>query len=91
MNKKLMIVIIVVVLMCAYYCIPRAPVGGKYTVYGTNWCGYTTKQREYLNSKYGKASHTYVDCESQNCPGMKGFPVTITPGGQRVEGFNQTI
>lgn len=61
----------------------------KFIVYGTSWCGYTTKQRKHLDSKYGKNSHTYVDCETGKCPkDITSFPVTISASGNKVVGFN---
>lgn len=71
-----------------------APVatGGKFTVYGTDWCGYTTKQRDHLDQKYGKGSHEYVDCDKGGCPpGVNAFPVTKTPQGKMVKGFNSEL
>jgi hypothetical protein len=59
----------------------------EYTVYGTNWCGWTRKQLEYMESK--KLQHKFVDCEKEKCEGMDGFPVTVTPTGERVVGFRE--
>jgi hypothetical protein len=30
---------------------PEKSSGGKWTVFGTSWCGWTTKQLEYLKKK----------------------------------------
>lgn len=63
-----------------------------FTVYGTSWCGYTTKQRKHLDSKYGKKSHKYVDCDGDMCPpGITSFPVTVTGDGTKVVGFNTEL
>jgi hypothetical protein len=59
----------------------------EYTVYGTNWCGWTRKQLEYMKSK--KLQHKFVDCEKEKCEGMDGFPVTVTPTGEKVVGFRE--
>tara|TARA_R110002074_G_scaffold50892_4_gene128882 strand:+ start:513 stop:779 length:267 start_codon:yes stop_codon:yes gene_type:complete len=66
---------------------------GKFTVYGTNWCGYTTKMRNYLNGKYGSGSHKFVYCDGGNCPAdVDGFPVTVNnTTGAKIVGFNTTI
>jgi hypothetical protein len=61
----------------------------NFTVYGTTWCGYTTKQREHLDQKYGRGSHTFIDCDQQDCGGINSFPVTITPSGKKIIGFNE--
>ena len=95
MNKITQRNIILVVLVAAfvYMCFPSKKEG--FTVYGTTWCGYTTKQRDHLNNKYGSNSHAFIDCDKPGnkgkCVGMKGFPVTITKKGKRVDGFNQSI
>ena len=68
------------------------PSGGKFVVYGTEWCGYTTKQREHLDNKYGPGSHKFVDCDNDKCPpGVNAFPVTKTPDGGMVKGFNTEL
>ena len=59
----------------------------EYTVYGTNWCGWTRKQLEYMKSK--NLQHKFVDCEKEKCEGMDGFPVTVTPTGEKVVGFRE--
>lgn len=63
----------------------------KFVVYGTEWCGYTTKQRKHLDNKYGPGSHKFIDCDKTHCPGINAFPVTKTPGGDMVKGFNVDI
>ena len=69
-----------------------SPAGGKFIVYGTEWCGYTTKQRKHLDNKYGAGSHEFVDCDSGDCPqGIDAFPVTKTPSGDMVKGFNTEL
>jgi hypothetical protein len=70
-----------------------ASVGGgskaQFTVYGTEWCGYTTKQRDALGDR-----HTYIDCDlnKDKCQGINGFPVTVNNAtGQRHKGFNPNL
>jgi len=67
----------------------------KFIVYGTNWCGYTTKQKNHLKNNYGKSSYKYVDCDKPKnkklCKKFSGFPVTKTPNGKLVHGFNKNI
>jgi len=65
----------------------------KFVVYGTDWCGYTTKQRKYLDSKYGANSHVYVNCEENpgECKDIKGFPVTKKSDGEMIVGFNSQL
>lgn len=92
------VVLVVVSLMMLYKMRAAAPGaapmnGALHTVLGTDWCGFTTKQREQLDKKYG--AHEYVNCEDKTnagaCAGVTGFPVTITPTGARVEGYNPNL
>lgn len=60
---------------------------GKITIYGTDWCGWTQKQRAYLDNQ-GK-SYTFVNCDSQACPEfVSGFP-TLVADGQIFEGYKE--
>ena len=87
---KIILVLLVAIAVAVF--LTRPPSSSKgYTVYGTDWCGYTTKQRDYLDEKYGSNSHKYVNCDKEDCKGIKSFPVTITPSGKKVMGFNKTI
>ena len=97
-NNKIMLGVAVLVLAgCVIAMLRRkktavaSPVGGKFIVYGTEWCGYTTKQREHLNNKYGSNSHDFIDCDKETCPGINAFPVTKTPSGDMVKGFNTDL
>ena len=99
-NKKIIATLILVAFIGLLFVRSRAaepsPSGssnGGFTVYGTDWCGFTTKQRKQLDEKYGKDSHTYVNCEKNKsaCKGMDGFPVTHTPDGEKVVGFNPDL
>jgi len=97
--KYILAVAAVAVFACCAYTMMKnkapspSPTGGKFTVYGTDWCGFTTKQRKHLDSKYGPGSHTYVNCEKDknSCSGMDAFPVTKTANGDMVKGFNTDI
>ena len=59
---------------------------GKWTVYGTNGCGWTRKQLELMDSK--NIPYTFVDCDSENCNGMDAYPTLIDPSGKKHVGFN---
>ena len=54
-RSKIILIIITLSILCYYYMGQAtkhaAPGGKKFTVYGTSWCGYTTKQRDYLDNK----------------------------------------
>ncbi len=59
-----------------------------YIVYGTDWCGYTVKQLKYLDKK--GISHKYVNCEKEQCSGIKAFPqMTRTSDGETIRGYNE--
>jgi glutaredoxin len=59
---------------------------GELTVYGTDWCGYTRKQRAYLDAK--GIPYTYVNCEKQTCPNfVSAFP-TMIQNGHMIKGYH---
>lgn len=87
-KRNLVILVAIVIVFCMYR--PTAKKEG-FTVYGTTWCGYTTKQRDYLDKKYGRGSHKFVDCDKEDCQGLESFPMTVTKNGTKVTGFNETI
>ena len=58
-----------------------------WTVYGTTWCGWTTKQLEYLKKK--GIEHKFVDCEKGKCDGIDSFPVMDSPTGERITGYKE--
>ena len=60
---------------------------GMWTVYGTTWCGWTTKQLEYLKKK--GIEHKFVDCEKGKCDGIDAFPVMDSPNGERITGYKE--
>ena len=60
---------------------------GAWTVYGTTWCGWTTKQLEYLKKK--SIDHKFVDCEKGKCDGIDAFPVMDSPNGERITGYKE--
>ena len=58
---------------------------GELTVYGTSWCSWTKKQRNYLDEK-GMA-YTFVDCDTEPCPGfVSGYP-TLDNNGAISSGY----
>jgi len=66
---------------------PEKSSNGKWTVFGTSWCGWTTKQLEYLKKK--GIDHKFVDCEKGKCDGIDAFPVLESPNGERVVGYKE--
>ena len=60
---------------------------GVWTVYGTTWCGWTTKQLEFLKKK--GIEHKFVDCEKSKCDGIDAFPVMESPSGERFTGYKE--
>ena len=61
--------------------------GGEWTVYGSMGCGWTRKQLEYFKGK-GKP-YTFVDCDSEDCKGIEGYPTMVHSSGERVVGFKE--
>ena len=66
---------------------PKEPSKGSWTVFGTTWCGWTTKQLEYLKKK--GIDHKFVDCEKGKCDGIDAFPVMESPTGERITGYKE--
>tara|TARA_A100001234_G_scaffold68632_1_gene60384 strand:- start:2883 stop:3167 length:285 start_codon:yes stop_codon:yes gene_type:complete len=60
---------------------------GEWTVYGSMGCGWTRKQLEYFKGK-GKP-YTFVDCDSEDCKGIEGYPTMVHSSGERVVGFKE--
>tara|TARA_B100001113_G_scaffold112877_2_gene91689 strand:+ start:2435 stop:2728 length:294 start_codon:yes stop_codon:yes gene_type:complete len=58
-----------------------------WTVYGTNWCGWTKKQLEYLKKK--GIPHKFIDCEKSKCDGIDAFPVMESSSGEKVTGYKE--
>ena len=60
---------------------------GELIVYGTDWCGWTQKQRTYLDNE--GISYTFVNCDTQMCPEfVTGLP-TLVNDGQVIEGYKE--
>ena len=66
---------------------PTAAGGKKWTVYGTNGCGWTVKQLDYMK-KAGKP-HVFVDCDKGGCDGVTAFPTLKGPNGEKIVGYNE--
>lgn len=60
---------------------------GELTVYGTSWCSWTKKQRDYLDTK--GMPYTFVDCDAQQCPDfVSGYP-TLDNNGAISSGYRE--
>ncbi len=60
---------------------------GKLTVYGSDGCGWTKKQLEYLDKK--GMPYTYVNCDSGQCPKtVDSFP-TLDMDGKIKVGYTE--
>tara|TARA_B110000977_G_scaffold190149_1_gene260578 strand:- start:3470 stop:3724 length:255 start_codon:yes stop_codon:yes gene_type:complete len=60
---------------------------GEWTIYGSMGCGWTRKQLDYMKSK--DKAFTFVDCDSEECAGVEGFPTMIHSSGEKVTGFKE--
>jgi len=67
--------------------IKAEPSDGEWTVYGSMGCGWTRKQLDYFEGK-GKP-YTFVDCDSEDCKGIEGYPTMVHSSGERVVGFKE--
>ena len=60
---------------------------GEITLYGTEWCSWTQKQRQYLDGK--GLQYSFVNCDKQSCPDfVNGYP-TLVMDGQVIHGFKE--
>ena len=92
-NQKILCISLLCLLMYVVYnCYKSSSSGnksGEFTVYGTSWCGYTTKQRDALGDR-----HVYVDCDldKDRCEGITSFPETVNNAtGEKHKGFNPNL
>lgn len=60
------------------------------TIYGTDWCGFTTKQKEAFDKAGIK--YNYVNCEKNpgSCKDVTSYPV-VEHHGKRWVGFRSDI
>ena len=66
---------------------PEKSDSGEWTIYGSMGCGWTRKQLEHFKGK-GKP-YTFVDCDSEDCKGIEGYPTMVHSSGERVVGFKE--
>jgi len=81
------IVIVVIILYCLQPKTSRKESGNGWKIYGTMGCGWTRKQIDYMKEK-GKP-YTFIDCSKGGCDGMKAFPTSVSPTGEKVVGFKE--
>ena len=81
------IVIVVIILYCLQPKTSRKESGNGWKIYGTMGCGWTRKQLEHFKGK-GKP-YTFVDCDSEDCKGIEGYPTMVHSSGERVVGFKE--
>ncbi len=65
---------------------PSQVTTGKWTVFGTNDCGWTRKQLQLMDEK--KIPYTFVNCDEEDCKGATAFPTLVDPSGKKLVGFN---
>ena len=81
------IFIVVIILYCLQPATSRKESGNGWKIYGTMGCGWTRKQIDYMKEK-GKP-YTFIDCSKGGCDGMKAFPTSVSPTGEKVVGFKE--
>ena len=62
----------------------------KWTVYGRKTCGWTLKQKKYMEDN--DIDYDYIDCKENpnKCPdNIKGFPYNVSPNGEIKEGYTE--
>lgn len=59
---------------------------GKPTIYGTDWCGFTQKQKDAFDAK--GIQYNYVNCDGGKCPkDVTAFPHVTGYEGKAWTGF----
>ena len=58
----------------------------KWTVYGTNGCGWTRKQLKHMDDK--GIAYKYVQCDKENCGSITAYPTLKHSSGKVIEGFS---
>lgn len=61
--------------------------GEHWTVYGTDSCGWTRKQIEYMKSN--GVPHTYIECNKEDCGEIKSYPTLKNSSGKTIVGFKK--
>ena len=83
-KNKILVLVVVLVLFVMMNKKDKTPSGskGKWTVYGTDWCGYTKKQLKYMDDN--SIEYDYVECSDGACEGLsiKAFPTLRDPSGK---------
>jgi len=92
-NKYLVLAVIAVFVFIAM-CKNENPAkaaraDGKWTVYGTDWCGYTKKQLAYMDDN--SIEYEYIECSDGACDGfdIKAFPTLIDSEDNVSTGFRK--
>jgi hypothetical protein len=87
LNKNLLTFLIIgtVILYLLNYRLTTP--SSRWTVYGTTECGWTRKQLQHM--KDNRISHTFVNCDEENCGNIQAYPTLKDPSGQMIVGFKQ--
>ena len=83
----ILVIIAIIILLQTGKKAPKKQEGKGWTVFGTMGCGWTRKQLDYMK-KNGK-EHTFVDCDKEECKGMKAFPTLKDPNGETTVGYKE--
>lgn len=60
---------------------------GAWKMYGSRSCSWTNKQIAYMR-KNGK-QFTFVDCDTEECEGINGYPTLVSPEGEVHSGYTE--
>ena len=89
-NKYLLLAVLAVFVFIAMQPAKVARADGKWTVYGTDWCGYTKKQLKHMDDN--SIDYDYIECSDGACDGfdVKAFPTLRDPDGNLLDaGFRK--
>lgn len=87
MKKYILIIAAVVVLVVLFALFRKQPTkpSSGWTIYGSKECSWCKKQFEEMDSK--SISYKFVDCQTENCDGITGFPTLKNDDGTVKVGF----
>lgn len=86
-NQKLLVVVAIALIFLYLLNFRLTNTNEHWTVYGTNNCGWTRKQIDYMKSN--RIPHKYIECDKNDCGEIKSYPTLKHPNGDVLVGFNK--
>ena len=88
-NQKLLVVVAIalIFLYLLNFRLTNTNTNEHWTVYGTNNCGWTRKQIDYMKSN--RIPHKYIECDKNDCGEIRSYPTLKHSNGDVLVGFNK--